>query len=94
MLKSSLPNEWSYELAEEVVRNYVQRNFVDKGMCADWVIHESENDKGQRNLHIHVLLTMCPITENGEWGVKTKTVYAFDENRSVFPSKNGGYEYG
>ena len=32
MLKASLPNEWSYELAEEVVRDYVQRNFVDKGM--------------------------------------------------------------
>lgn len=25
MLKASLPNEWSYELAEEVVRDYVQR---------------------------------------------------------------------
>ena len=41
MLKTSLPNEWSYELAEEVVRDYVQRNFVDKGMCADWAIHDS-----------------------------------------------------
>lgn len=74
MLKASLPNEWSYELAEEVVRDYVQRNFVDKGMCADWAIHDSENDKGQRNLHIHVLLTMRPLTENGEWGTKTKKV--------------------
>ena len=27
-------------------------------MCADWAIHDSENDKGQHNLHIHVLLTM------------------------------------
>ena len=74
MLKASLPNEWSYELAEEVVRDYVQRNSVDKGMCADWAIHDSENDKGQRNLHIHVLLTMRPLTENGEWGAKTKKV--------------------
>ena len=32
MLKAPLPNEWSYELAEEVVRDDVQRNFVDKGM--------------------------------------------------------------
>ncbi len=36
---------------------YMQRNCVDKGMCADWAIHDSEHDKGQRNLHIHVLLT-------------------------------------
>ena len=45
MLKASLPNEWSYELAGEVVRDYVQRNFVAKGMCADWAIHDRENDK-------------------------------------------------
>ena len=74
MLKASLPNEWSYELAEEVVRDYVQRNFVDKGMCADWAIHDSENDKGQRNLHIHVMLTLRPLTEKGEWGAKQKKV--------------------
>lgn len=85
MLKASLPNEWSYELAEEVVRDYVQRNFVDKGMCADWAIHDSENDKGQRNLHIHVLLTMRSLTENGEWGAKTKKVYVLDENGERIP---------
>ena len=85
MLKASLPNEWSYELAEEVVRDYVQRNFVDKGMCADWAIHDSENDKGQRNLHIHVLLTMRPLTENGEWGAKQKMIYDLDENGEKIP---------
>ena len=67
------------------MRDYVQRNFVDKGMCADWAIHDSENDKGQRNLHIHVLLTMRPITENGEWGAKTKKVYVLDENGERVP---------
>lgn len=65
MTQASLPNDWSYELAEEVVRDYVRRNFVDKGMCADWAIHDSENDKGQRNLHIHVLLTMRPSLKMG-----------------------------
>ncbi|MFG6320058.1 MAG: MobA/MobL family protein [Lachnospiraceae bacterium] len=85
MLKASLPNEWSYELAEEVVRDYVQRNFVDKGMCADWAIHDSENDKGQRNLHIHVLLTMRPLTENGEWGAKQKMIYDLDKNGEKIP---------
>ena len=86
MLKASLPNDWSYELAEEVVRDYVQQNFVDKGMCADWAIHDSENDKGQRNLHIHVLLTMRPITENGEWGAKTKRSMSLMKTGSEFLS--------
>ena len=85
MLKASLPNEWSYELAEEVVRDYVQRNFVDKGMCADWAIHDSENDKGERNLHIHVLLTMRPLAENGEWRAKQKKIYDLDENGERVP---------
>jgi len=85
MLKASLPNDWSYELAEEAVRDYVQRNFVDKGMCADWAIHDSENDKGQRNLHIHVLFTMRPIMENGEWGAKSKKVFELDENGERIP---------
>ena len=85
MLKASLPNDWSYEVAEEVVRDYVQRNFVDKGMCADWAIHDSENEKGQRNLHFHILLTMRPLTEKGEWGAKTKKVYVLDENGERVP---------
>ena len=63
----------------------MQRNFVDKGMCADWAIHDSENDKGQRNLYIHVLFTMRPLTENGEWGAKTKKVYELDENGEKIP---------
>ena len=67
------------------MRDYVQRNFVDKGMCADWAIHDSENDKGQRNLHIHVLLTMRPIMENGEWGAKSKKVFELDENGERIP---------
>ena len=28
-----LPNEWSYDLAKEVVKDYCERNFVSKGMC-------------------------------------------------------------
>ena len=67
------------------MRDYVQRNFVDKGMCADWAIHDSENDKGQHNLHIHVLLTMRPLTENGEWGTKQKKIYDLDENGEKIP---------
>lgn len=49
MLKASLPNEWSYELAEEVVRDYVQRNFVDKGMCADWATMTRERQRATQS---------------------------------------------
>ncbi len=93
MLKASLPNKWSYEMAEEAVRDYVYRNFVSQGMCADWAVHDSVNGEGQRNLHIHVLLTMRPLTQDGKWGAKQRKVYTLDENGNKIRNWNGkGYK--
>lgn len=84
--KVELPNEWSYELATEVMRDYIQRNFVDKGMCAEFAIHDSENSQtGQRNLHCHIMLTMRGIDEQGHWMPKQKKVYLTDENGERIP---------
>jgi len=80
MMKMSLPNEWTYEVAVEVVRKYVIDNFVSKGMCANWAIHDSVNEKGQRNLHFHCLLTLRAIDENGKWMPKQRKIYILDEN--------------
>lgn len=81
-----LPNEWSYELATEVMRDYIQRNFVDKGMCAQFAIHDSENkNTGQRNLHCHILLTMRSIDEEGHWMAKQRKEYLKDENGERIP---------
>ena len=84
--KVEIPNEWSYELATEVMRDYIQRNFVDKGMCAQFAIHDSENPKtGQRNLHCHIMLTMRSLDEQGKWMPKQKKVYLTDENGERIP---------
>lgn len=81
-----LSNEWSYELATEVMRDYVKRNFVDEGMCAQFAIHDSQNkNTGQRNLHCHILLTMRGIDEEGHWMPKQKKVYLTDENGERIP---------
>ena len=81
-----LPNEWSYELATEVMRDYIKRNFIDEGMCAQFAIHDSENKKnGQRNLHCHILLTMRGIDEQGQWLPKQKKVYLTDEDGERIP---------
>lgn len=91
--KVSLPNEWSYELATEVMRDYVQRNFVDEGMCAQFAIHDSENEKtGQRNLHCHIMLTMRPILEDGTWGDKQKKIYILDADGNKIRTKSGNYK--
>ena len=81
-----LPNEWSYELAVEVMKDFVQKNFVDKGMCAEFAIHDSENKKnGQRNLHSHILLTLRSLDDEGHWMPKQKKVYILDENGDRIP---------
>ena len=94
MLKANIPNAWDKETAIETVRDYVQRNFVSRGMCADFAIHDSVNTEGQHNLHIHVMLTMRPILENGLWGSKKKKTYLLDENSEKIRNKNGkGFKY-
>ena len=89
MFKASLPNDWTYEIAEEVVHKYVMDNFVSRGMCADWAIHDSCNEKGQRNLHFHLLLTLRAIDENGKWMPKQKKIYILDENGNKIRTKKG-----
>ena len=91
--KIELPNEWSYELATEVVKDYAKRNFVDEGMCVQFAIHDSENPiTHQRNLHCHMMMTMRPILEDGSWGEKQKKVYFYDEQGNKIRKKNGTYK--
>ncbi|MBQ8912663.1 MAG: MobA/MobL family protein [Lachnospiraceae bacterium] len=85
MYKVSLPNDWSYEFAVEVMRDYIKRNFVSQGMCADFAIHDSENEKHQRNLHCHIMLTMRGIDENGKWLPKKRKITLTDENGERIP---------
>lgn len=74
----ALPKELSREVNIEIVRKYVQKVFVDKGMCADIAIHDP--DKGNQNPHAHVMLTMRPILSDGRWGQKQSKNYFYDEH--------------
>ncbi len=77
----ALPVEFSRELQFAVIWEYVQINFVSKGMCADIAIH----DRGNGNPHAHILLTTRPIKADGTWGAKEKKDYARDENGNRIP---------
>ena len=70
------------------VRSYVKDNFVDKGMCADFAIH----DKGTGNPHVHIMLTLRPLKENGQWGAKCRKAYDLDENGQRIPDGKGGWK--
>lgn len=58
----SLPKEWSRQEQIDYTTEYIQKTFVDKGMCADWSIH----DKGDGNPHVHLLVTMRPFNPKAQ----------------------------
>lgn len=90
MVKLNMPNAWSYDLAVATVKDYVQKNWVSKGMCAEWAIHDSYNEKnGQRNLHAHIMLTLRPLEQDGTWGEKQHKVFILDKDGNRIKNKNG-----
>ena len=80
-----LPNLWTYQFAIMFVIMLCERLFESKGMCVQFAIHDSENDKGQRNLHAYIMLTLRSIDEQGHWMPKQKKVYLTDENGERIP---------
>ena len=71
----ALPVELSREEQTRLVREYCSSQFVSKGMCADFNIHDTRGG----NPHAHILLTMRPIDERGAWAAKSKKEYVLDE---------------
>ena len=77
----ALPKELDRETQIKLSRTYIQENFVNQGMVADWSIH----DKGDGNPHVHIQLTTRPFTKSGKWGAKRKTHYKLDKNGERIP---------
>ena len=86
----TLPKELSIEDNIRLIRDYCQKQFVDRGMIADIVVHF--DDKEPPNPHAHILCTMRSMNEHGQWNDKTKTAYALDENGNRIMGKNGKWK--
>lgn len=87
-IEVALPIELDREQQIQLVRDYVQKNFVSVGMCADIAIH----DKKTGNPHAHIMLTMRPLEQSGEWGAKSKKEYILDKNGQRITLKNGSFK--
>ena len=57
----AFPIELDRQEQIEIMQQYIKENFVNKGMCADFAIH----DKGDGNPHAHILLTTRNVDEKG-----------------------------
>jgi hypothetical protein len=70
----ALPYELDAEQRLDLVRGFVQRHFVNRGMVADIALHDPVPEDGQnsRNFHAHVMLTLRRATPDGLHPVKTR----------------------
>ncbi len=68
----ALPIELDLSEWKAILTQFVQAQFVNKGMCADIAIH---NPGDEHNPHAHIILTVRPLKENGEWANKTEKEY-------------------
>ncbi|WP_242822085.1 MobA/MobL family protein [Ethanoligenens harbinense] len=87
-IEIALPAEIDRRSQIQLVSKYVQDIFVSVGMCADYSIH----DKGDGNPHAHIMLTLRPILENGEWGAKCRKEYDLDTRGQRIRLPGGGYK--
>ena len=84
----ALPVEVPAEQYPQMVREYCQSCFVDRGMCVDFAIH----DKGDGNPHAHILLTMRSLDADGRWMPKSKKEYLLNENGERTRYPGGGWK--
>ncbi len=85
----ALQNEFTFEENLELARQFVQENFVEKGMIVDLSIHDPDKDsEGIPNPHFHVLAPIRPLNPDGTWGIKQHREYVLDEDGNRIKDKN------
>ncbi|ESY90680.1 Ti-type conjugative transfer relaxase TraA [Mesorhizobium sp. LNHC209A00] len=67
----ALPSELSQAQGIELARDFVQAEFVSRGMVADLNVHWDRAEDGSPRPHAHVMLTMRSVDENG-FGAKVR----------------------
>ena len=72
----ALPLELSRTEQIELLQEFIQKQFVSDGMCADAAIHDTDG----HNPHAHILLTVRPLDEQGKWQYKTEKEYLCMKN--------------
>ena len=87
-IDAALPIELSREEQIRLVREYCSSQFVSRGMCVDFAIH----DTGSGNPHCHIMLTMRPLDERGAWAAKSQKEYDLDENGERIRLPSGRYK--
>ena len=82
---AAIPREIPADERINFIKEFCEEQFVDRGMCCDVAIHDPP---GKDNPHVHIMLTMRAIDEDGKWMAKSRKVYILDEdgNKTYYPS--------
>lgn len=74
----ALPIELSEAQWEKLLSDFISDTFVADGMCADVAIHDPYPPG--HNPHAHIMLTVRPLDEKGNWQYKTQKEYLCAKN--------------
>ena len=92
----ALPAELSLDENIALTREFVAEQLVSRGFAADWSIDAGsishEEQDGIRNTHVHIMLTIRPLTEQG-FGAK-RVAMLDPETGEVLRDEGGRIEYG
>ena len=69
----ALPIELTPAQWQELLTDFIQNNFVADGMCADVAVHDPYPPG--HNPHAHIMVTVRPLDEKGNWQYKTEKEY-------------------
>ena len=61
----ALPHELNDDARHDLVRSFVQEQFVSRGMVADVAVHSPGSEGDERNHHAHIMLTTRSIEGDG-----------------------------
>lgn len=85
----ALPVEIPDEEQTKLVKKFVKEALVDDGMVVDVSIHRDQ----EHNPHAHLLCTVRPFDDNGEWvKAKSKKEYLLDDKGNRILNEKGNFK--
>ena len=87
----ALPRELPMEQNIEMIRQFVQEQFVARGMIVDLAVHDA--DPPNHNPHVHLMMPMRAVDENGKWLPKCHREYVLDENGDRIKDEKGKWKF-
>ena len=67
----ALPVELEKSEWQKLLTEFIREQFVTDGMCADVAIHDTDG----HNPHAHIMVSVRPLDEKGNWQYKTEKEY-------------------